>query len=181
MRLQDIALLKCVEEAGNLDGRKRLQKTMFFLKQYGYPVANTYFIHYFGPYSAELAERVDDLTNQDLLEEKCDEPGNGFTEYHYSLSDTGLEKLPEIFQGVTEEQQSLIEEMAQEFVDLKQHDVFVLEMASTILYWLDWGMNWEEAVATMVRAKAVDKNHDNYVKAIDLAKTAFNRITENKH
>src|SRR5262249_44432124 len=93
-------LAKLVQWAGTLRTRKRLQKGAYLLQAAGCPFDGEFGLHLFGPYSADVAARADELTSLGLLQEE--RVGNiAGQQYNYSLKEdtqarlAALETTPE--------------------------------------------------------------------------------------
>lgn len=72
-------LAELISMAGGIDGRKKLQKIVFILKNKGAPFQEKFSYHYFGPYSAELQLEIDDMVTRGVIQEIQSGPG-----YKYS-------------------------------------------------------------------------------------------------
>lgn len=87
--LEDHAKLMAVlQHAGEIAGRKKLQKIIFIAKKLGYPFHEKYHYHFYGPYSEELTLRVEELCNLGFLNE-MKETKSGYDQYRYSLTGEG--------------------------------------------------------------------------------------------
>ena len=65
-----LAVVKLISELGKVEGRKRLQKIVHLLKSKGYKEFNYGFVlHFYGPFSRELANQLDFLCTAGLIEE----------------------------------------------------------------------------------------------------------------
>src|SRR5437879_386912 len=85
-------LAKLVQWAGTLRTRKKLQKVVYLLKQAGCPLDDAFGLHHFGPYSSDVAERADEMTNIGLLHEE--RIGNlAGQQYNYTLTKDALSHL----------------------------------------------------------------------------------------
>jgi len=139
-RLQLATLLSWAGEGG-LQGRKRLQKVVFFLQETGCPLECQYTLHHFGPYSFDVADRCDEMVAAELIDEKAELQGR-VTQYSYSLKPATREVL------ANREDPSLVP-----FRDLATRliraDIWLLELGSTVLFFhrqnLDWDRAFEEA------------------------------------
>ncbi|HET7578796.1 MAG TPA: YwgA family protein [Bacillales bacterium] len=87
--LEDHAKLMAVlQHAGEIAGRKKLQKIIFIAKKLKYPFHEKYHYHFYGPYSEELTLRVEELCNLGFLTERK-ETKSGYAQYCYSLTAEG--------------------------------------------------------------------------------------------
>lgn len=87
--LEDHAkVLRILKHAGEVTGRKKLQKIVFILKKLNYPFREKYEFHFYGPYSEELTLQIEELSNLKLVEEIKEHRG-GYHQYRYHLTDNG--------------------------------------------------------------------------------------------
>jgi|SRR5437016_3956665 len=166
-------LAKLVQWAGTLRTRKRLQKVVFLLKTAGFPFDDEFSLHYFGPYSSDVAERTDEMTNLGLLEEQS--VGNvAGQQYNYTLTGEAQQRLASLEatpQGQTMAKQlTLFKDQAKQLLDT---DVRELEVAATIVYFRQQGCKWSEAVLHTCSFKGY-KPDDSVVKDAEaLARTVL--------
>jgi uncharacterized protein YwgA len=148
-------LAKLVQWAGTLQTRKRLQKVAYLLQAAGCPLETEFGLHHFGPYSADVAERADEMTNLGLLKEQC--VGNfAGKQYNYTLApetQAQLAEMEETPQGQACAQEfAPYEELARK---LLATDVRDLEVAATISYFRQQGHTWSEAVSRTCNFKGL--------------------------
>lgn len=87
--LEDHAkLMALLHHAGEVVGRKKLQKIVFIAKKLNYPFHEKYHYHFYGPYSEELSLKVEELCNLGFLDEIKEEKGN-YNQYRYTLTEDG--------------------------------------------------------------------------------------------
>lgn len=79
-------LAELISMAGGIDGRKKLQKIVFILKNKGAPFQEKFSYHYFGPYSAELQLEIDDMATRGIIQEIQSGPG-----YRYTVGPNALD------------------------------------------------------------------------------------------
>jgi len=84
-------LMKVFATAGEVIGRKKLQKMVYIAKKLNYPFYEKYNFHFYGPYSEEVTLRVEELCNLGFLHELKENKG-GYSQYRYSLTETGDRK-----------------------------------------------------------------------------------------
>lgn len=65
-----------IHQAGEIAGRKKLQKMVYILQKIGFPFHETYHFHFYGPYSEELSMQLEELCNFGFILEKQDEIGD---------------------------------------------------------------------------------------------------------
>ena len=63
-------LAKIVQWAGTVPSRKHIQKVCFLLQAAGCPLDLDFILHQPGVYSEELAQRLDQLTERGILNER---------------------------------------------------------------------------------------------------------------
>ncbi|MCA0988941.1 YwgA family protein [Guptibacillus algicola] len=91
--LEDHAkVITVLKEAGEVTGRKKLQKIIYICKKLQFPFNEKYQFHFYGPYSEELTLRVEELCNLGLVAEVKESKGN-YYQYKYSVTDQGTEFL----------------------------------------------------------------------------------------
>lgn len=81
-------VLTILQHAGEIVGRKKLQKMLFILKKLNFPFREKYAFHFFGPYSEELTLQIEELYNLGLIEEVKENQGV-YQQYRYQLSTSG--------------------------------------------------------------------------------------------
>jgi hypothetical protein len=87
--LEDHAKLMAVlQHAGEVVGRKKLQKIVFIVQKLNYPFHEKYHYHFYGPYSEELTLKVEELCNLGFFNEVKEEKGN-YNQYKYTLTKDG--------------------------------------------------------------------------------------------
>ena len=140
-------LVKLVEWAGKLKTRKRLQKVTYLLQAAGCPWSDQFRLHHFGPYSADVAQRADELTGLGLLQEECVGNAAG-QQYNYNLTEDAKGRLASL--EATQEGQAWARELApfEERASriLLNSDVRELEVAATMVFFRQQGYEWSEAV-----------------------------------
>ena len=62
-------IIHAISTAGEISGRKKLQKIVFIAKKLAFPFQEKYQFHFYGPYSEELTLRVEELCNMGYLNE----------------------------------------------------------------------------------------------------------------
>ena len=119
-----IALLK---DAGEIVGRKKLQKIVYIGKKMKLPLQEKYTFHVYGPYSEELTLRVEELCSLGFVSETKEKKA-GYSQYRYKITKNGesfIEKFPLTW---PREQASTIVHQ------LNGHSSKFLELVSTMLY-----------------------------------------------
>jgi uncharacterized protein YwgA len=139
-------LAKLILMAGGLESRKRVQKTVHLLQAAGCPLRVDFRLHYYGPYSGQLAELLDRMTDNGILAEttQATEPG---TQYNYHFNQAMRESL-EAYEDTPDGQAAKEElERYNELLEaLCRTRPRVLELASTVVAFREMGSGWDEAV-----------------------------------
>lgn len=125
-------LLSMFEKAGSIRGRKKLQKMVHLLKQKGLNVHFRYRYHHFGPYSAELQTKINDMVEQEFLQES---PDNGA--YKYTLTEKGKEFKAKLDQFFTENDPVIPAYFEPSIRALEDKTSPFLEVASTYAFLLE--------------------------------------------
>ena len=81
-----------ISEAGEVIGRKKLQKIIYIAKKINFPFVERYNFHFYGPYSEELTLRIEEMCNLGFVHEMKEKKG-GYYQYRYSLSEEGKKFL----------------------------------------------------------------------------------------
>ncbi|MCD8501981.1 MAG: YwgA family protein [Bacillaceae bacterium] len=119
-------LLSILNQAGEIVGRKKLQKMVYIAKKLNFPFNERYNFHFYGPYSEELTLKIEEMCNLGFINEVKENKG-GYFQYRYKLSETGKEFLD----------LSKIEEMEhlEAFtLSINQQSSRFLELVSTVVY-----------------------------------------------
>jgi uncharacterized protein YwgA len=164
-------LAKLIQWAGTLRTRKRLQKVAYLLQAAGCPFDDEFGLHLFGPYSADVADRVDEMAQVGLLTEERQENYAG-SQYNYTLTPAAQSQLASV--DATDEGQALAAEIAlyeDQARDLLDRDPRELEVAATIVFFRQQGNDWPEAVQRTCDFKRL-RPHDGLVQRAEaLART----------
>jgi uncharacterized protein len=152
-------LAKLVQLAKKLETRKRLQKVVFLLQSAGWPVEAEYRLHFFGPYSDDVAHLTDEMVHAELLKEEERPFGDGQT-YNYELSTAANESLTTFEQ--TSEGQKAVEDFRTfegKAKELLGKEAKVLEHAATLVYFRQRAkLRWQDAIEKTCQMKKLKKN-----------------------
>lgn len=118
-------IMQFISVAGEVTGRKKLQKMIFIAKKMKFPFAEKFELHMYGPYSEELTLRVEELCEMGFLEERCVDKSS-YVQYTYFVSDEG-EGFLETVSPADQQLQSFIKKM-------QVKSSRFLELVSTLLY-----------------------------------------------
>ena len=160
-RLQLATLLSWAGDAG-LQGRKRLQKIVFFLQEAGCPLDCRYTLHHFGPYSRDVADRCDEMVAAGLVTETGG-PSNGNMQYTYMLKPETRIMLPHTPDSAMQQFHKLCDELIKE-------NLWSLELGSTVLFFHRQNGDWENALTKACQFKKVPSDLPTSRDALKLAK-----------
>lgn len=166
------ALAKLIAESGGVDARKRLQKCIFLLQKYGCDMDAFYIMHYYGPYSSDVAETTDVLTQSGLLDEKPSVHPWG-EQYAYTINEERGRSLLQEFEGTEEgrSEKGRIERFVEDFKSLCDEPLWTLELAATMAFYkTEEGCTWDEAKKKTSQFKRVDLGENVLVEAECIAK-----------
>ncbi|MDR4890273.1 YwgA family protein [Bacillus timonensis] len=143
MLTEHAKVMKAFAAAGEITGRKKLQKMIYIAKKIDYPFYEKYNFHFYGPYSEELTLRVEELCNLGFLDEVKEKKG-GYYQYRYSLTEKG-----EQFLGHYQLDMPPLDDCMQ---TLNSQSARFLELVSTVLYFE--GLDKEEVKEKVFTLKA---------------------------
>jgi uncharacterized protein YwgA len=159
-RLQLATILSWAGQQG-LQGRKRLQKVVFFLQEAGCPLDCRYTLHHFGPYSRDVADACDEIVAAGLVRETGG-PGDGEMQYTYTLP-PATERL---LQQTPDAQMQRFQELGK---DLLNENIWPLELGSTVLFFYRQQRDWTEALRRACDFKKVRADAGQSQAALALA------------
>ncbi len=167
--MKDYWLAKLMSSVSEVDSRKRLQKAIYLLQLHGSPLACDYILHYYGPYSFELASLIDQLNSAGIVEETPEPLGPGVVRYKSTVTELGkraLDKFEQTDRGRPLHTQ--IMPFIRQFEDLNGEDPWVLELAATVAFYHRG--DWDEAQRQTASFKKVRANDAKLKKAVELAR-----------
>ena len=168
-------LAKLIVMAGKLESRKRVQKTVHLLQAAGCDFDASFRIHYYGPYSSDVAGLLDQMTEKGILLETSQSFAQG-TQYDYSLSDDFRQSLERHEQTASgQKAKAEIEAYEDLFKGLCQQHPKTLELASTIVAFRQRGCDWDEATNEACDFKKVHANSPRRTRARELAEKVMSR------
>ncbi|MFA5554517.1 MAG: hypothetical protein WCZ89_04335 [Phycisphaerae bacterium] len=167
--MKDYWLAKLISSVDVVNSRKKLQKIIYLLYKSGCPLQCEYILHYYGPYSFELAGLVDKLKSSKLIEENPEQQRTNVISYRSKMSEQGKKKLRE-FEESTKGKSLLnnISPFISQFQELNKEKMRVLELAATIAFFHDG--NWQEAKRQTAAFKKVKIGDSKLEEAFTLAK-----------
>lgn len=165
-------LAKLVELAGRISTRKRVQKTLYLLQAAGFDLGITFRLHHYGPYSAEVAALLDEMSQQDggVLREQRNANLAGW-QSEYTLSEEGQRILVE-FESTPRGKAALLQ--FEEYTPqirrlLNVDDLWELELGATIACFHDKEEDWGKAVQGACKFKNVPPDAPKTAQALLLA------------
>ncbi|MGX9133094.1 YwgA family protein [Rummeliibacillus sp. JY-2-4R] len=137
-------VVQFVSLAGQVTGRKKLQKMVYIAKKMQFPFHEKYHFHIYGPYSEELTLRVDELCTMGFLTEQMEDKGS-YVQYCYEVTDKGTD----FSNAFCKEQQNLYEVVE----ILNSKSARFLELVSTLLYFDELPKNEQIEKVHVVKGK----------------------------
>jgi uncharacterized protein len=142
------SLTRMLMVAGEVRGRKKLQKMVFIAGRLGYPFPEPYDLHVWGPYSDVLAVKLQEMTDWGFAREE-ELPGPaGNTHYVYRAGANAARAL----EG-TEEMPELQRNLSDLVAHLNGQDSTFLEGVATVMYLRAKGMADSEVCDMLPRLK----------------------------
>jgi uncharacterized protein YwgA len=118
-------IINAISTAGEISGRKKLQKIVYIAKKLSFPFHEKFQFHFYGPYSEELTLRIEELCEMGYLNEVREKKA-GYYQYCYSITDAGRD-----FLSIQEVEMPALEACLQ---DMNEQNARFLELVSTVLY-----------------------------------------------
>lgn len=143
--LQDHAkIVQFVSLAGEVTGRKKLQKMIFIAKKMDFAFQEKYNFHIYGPYSEELTVRMEELCNLGFMTERKEDKGS-YVQYCYAPTEKGRE-----FATIVETHDTRLSEIVQQMNGKSSR---FLELVATLLYFDDLQPEEQIEKVNVVKAK----------------------------
>jgi uncharacterized protein len=162
-------LAKLVEWAGTLNSRKRLQKVVFLLQAAGCPFEADYTLHHYGPYSQEVARLSDEMVQVGLLEESS-EPNPVGMQYSYALTQVASTEMAQLEKSPKGKKlEKPLAPFKAKAKELLTTDLWLLEVASTMVYFRKRGNSWSASVEKTCKFKNLTPKTGVVTKAEGLA------------
>ncbi|MBS4218847.1 YwgA family protein [Bacillus sp. FJAT-49711] len=120
-----LRLMNIFAVAGEIVGRKKLQKMVYIAKKLNFPFQEKFEFHFYGPYSEELTLRVEELCNFGFIDE-VKEDRSGYVHYKYRVTKAGQEFL-DSYEMDLPNLEACLEKM-------NEKNARFLELVSTVLY-----------------------------------------------
>lgn len=169
--MKDYWLAKLISSVAEVNSRKRLQKSIYLLQFYkGFPLKFDYFLHYYGPYSFELASLKDQLDGAEIIKEFPETTGSGSVRYKSRITDKGNRVLTNFQKSKAgKKAYRQISQFIPLFQKLNQQNLWVLELAATAAYYHK--ATWKDAQAQTARFKKIAIDNSELKNAVKLART----------
>ncbi|MBH0162123.1 MULTISPECIES: YwgA family protein [Fictibacillus] len=120
-----LKVVTLIQEAGEVVGRKKLQKMVYIAKKLNFPYQEKYQFHFYGPYSEELTLKIEELCNMGYIHE-VKEKVSGYSQYRYAVNEEG-QKLLSTYGAQIEKLGSCVRSM-------NEQSSRFLELVSTVMY-----------------------------------------------
>ncbi len=163
-------LAKLIEMAGSIKTRKRVQKVVYLLQVAGLDLGVNFRLHHFGPYSADVASLLDDMSSQGILLENRHANMAGW-QSEYGLSDQAKQTLREFDE--TARGQELARKLTPFEPQIRRllavDDLWELELGATIAYFYEKERDWGKAVEDACKFKSVPTDVPKTLQALALA------------
>ncbi|MGE7765444.1 YwgA family protein [Peribacillus sp. NPDC096540] len=118
-------IINAISTAGEVSGRKKLQKIVYIAKKLSFPFHEKFQFHFYGPYSEELTLRIEELCDMGYLNEVREKKA-GYYQYCYSITEAGQD-----FLSIQEVEMPTLEAC---LLDMNEQNARFLELVSTVLY-----------------------------------------------
>lgn len=118
-------IINAISTAGEISGRKKLQKIVYIAKKLSFPFHEKFQFHFYGPYSEELTLRIEELCEMGYLNE-VKEKKAGYYQYCYSITESGKD-----FLSIQEVDMPALDTC---LLDMNEQSARFLELVSTVLY-----------------------------------------------
>ncbi|MDI6602227.1 MAG: hypothetical protein QME46_10715 [Thermoanaerobacteraceae bacterium] len=145
-----VSIIELLNIAGEIEGRKKLQKIVYILKNLGANFVEDFYFHYFGPYSDTLTVELEELKSMNIIEEEKEENGS-YPKYKYRLKPNDNYTYEN--HGNLEKYRALIEK-------LNNQKARFLELVATIMYFKQEGYSRDKIISKVKIVKS-DKNYTN--------------------
>lgn len=168
--MKDYWLAKLIDSVTEVDSRKRLQKSIYLLQVAGCPLQFDYLLHYYGPYSFELAGLIDSLHGAEVIEETPDQLPSGVIRYKSAITDKGRTVLRSFERTQAGQRlRNAVVPFIDRFRKLNQEDPWVLELAATVAYYHE--TNWAAAQRQTATFKKISESDTRLKRAVKLARS----------
>lgn len=142
------SLTRMLVTAGEVRGRKKFQKIVFIAQRLGYPFAEPFDLHVWGPYSEVLAVKLKEMTDWGFACEAVLPGPAGNHHYVYAPGPNAALAL-----AGTQEPDQAQERLASLVTHLNDQDATLLEGVATALYLQSKGLADADVCARLPRLK----------------------------
>ncbi|MDP9751432.1 YwgA family protein [Thermoanaerobacter pentosaceus] len=154
-------IIELLRIAGKIEGRKKLQKMVYILKNLGADFKEDFYFHYYGPYSDVLTIELEELKSMNVIKENVKEHDSYFPTYTYEINidDIGV-------RGDLEDYKELIGK-------LNRENSRFLELIATIMYFKKERKYEKEDIIKKIKIVKSEKNYtdEEIKKAFDFLET----------
>jgi uncharacterized protein YwgA len=162
-------ILKLIGSSGDkVNGRKKLQKLFYIMKNLGFPVSLNFIYHRYGPYSPELSATISELNSLGLLKEDYKSQI-----YEYKITRTGKNFLKLLEKNKLVEKYATPEKLNNAVKFISQQDSSLLELVSTIMFLMEYGESYKAACKEALKLKPHLSNQlkeaKNTIQKLDVA------------
>ncbi|ANB58631.1 hypothetical protein GFC29_2665 [Anoxybacillus sp. B7M1] len=144
MLTEHAKIVKAFAAAGEIVGRKKLQKMIYIAKKLNFPFYEKFDFHFYGPYSEELTWRIEELCNLGFLNEVKEKKG-GYFQYRYTLTEAGADFLKHY--------DIHMPHLTECLQDMNEQNSRFLELVSTILYFDNFSKDAVKEKVFLVKSK----------------------------
>jgi uncharacterized protein len=120
-----LKVVTLIQEAGEVVGRKKLQKMVYIAKKLNFPFQEKYQFHFYGPYSEELTLKIEELCNMGYIHE-VKEKVSGYSQYRYAVNEEG--------QNLLSTYGAQIDKLGSCVRSMNEQSSRFLELVSTVMY-----------------------------------------------
>jgi uncharacterized protein YwgA len=113
-----------------VQGKTRFQKLVYIIQKEAaerkVPASSfEYELYYYGPFSSQLSDVLENLKNDDLLVEETEMTPNGYSRYVYSLTDKGRRLLENSKEKkiLSRRLEAIVREVATEYGNMRLSDL----------------------------------------------------------
>lgn len=157
-------IVELLQIAGKIEGRKKLQKMVYILKNLGADFKEDFYFHYYGPYSDVLTIELEELKSINVIKEDVKEHDNYFPTYTYELNELNIDDVG--VKGDLENYKEVIDK-------LNRENSRFLELVATIMYFKKEKKYEKEDIIKKIKIVKSDKYYtDEEIKrAFDFLET----------
>lgn len=125
MLTEHAKVLYLFSQAGEVAGRKKLQKIVYIAQKLQFDFNQRFYFHFYGPYSDELTLEMEEMCELGLMREEREDKGN-YQVYRYGLTEKGSRFLKQT--------KVEMDHLALPLKKLNTSTARFLELVSTILF-----------------------------------------------